>query len=177
MPEPDEEHLLARLEGGDESAFRLLYRRHSPAMYAMALRLLARRVSDAEDAVQEAWLRAVRGLGGFRGDSTLRTWLLGITIRCALEAVRRRPPASLPDLDAVSVPARPPSLDLETAISHLADGYRQVLVLHDIHGYTHDEIADLLGIAPGTSKSQLSRARGAVRRWFARVPEEITHES
>lgn len=176
MPEPDEELLLARVSDGDEFAFRLLYRRHTPAMYAVALRLLARRVSDAEDAVQEAWLRAVRNLGGFRGDSALRTWLIGITIRCALEAGRRRPPAPVGDLDSVIVSPRPPSLDLDAAITSLADGYRQVLVLHDIQGYTHDEIAELLGIEPGTSKSQLSRARGAVRRWFARVPQEITHE-
>ena len=85
-----EAELIRAVTGGDERAFREIYRRHTPAMYAMALRLLARNAADADDAIQEAWLRAVRGLNAFRGDSALRTWLVGITVRCALEIGRRR---------------------------------------------------------------------------------------
>lgn len=177
MPEPSDENLLLRIAAGDEAAFRIVYRRHTPAMYAAALRLLRRGASEAEDVVQEAWLRAVRGLPGFRGDSALRTWLIGIAIRCALEIGRRHPPVGLVDAELAAVSPATPSLDLEQAIASLTDGYRQVLVLHDIQGYTHLEIAALLDIDEGTSKSQLSRARGAIRRWFARDAQECSHGS
>jgi RNA polymerase sigma-70 factor (ECF subfamily) len=177
LSEPPDTGLIERVRSGDEAAFRLLYRRHTPAMYAAALRLLARHTSDAEDAVQEAWLRAVRGLGGFRGDSALRTWLVGIAIRCALEAGRRQQRYQPLGVDGrLSAPSLP-HIDLEQAIAVLADGYRHVLVLHDIEGYTHAEIAGLLDIDAGTSKSQLSRARSAVRKWLGRRVEECTHES
>ena len=166
----DDDLLLARVRARDEDAFRVLYRRHTPAMYAAAFRLVARRATDADDVVQEAWLRAVRQLHGFRGDSTLRTWLVGIAIRCALESYRRRPNEALTDADLPVVLAAAPPLDLEAAIAALPDGYRQVVVLHDVHGYTHAEIATLLTIDAGTSKSQLSRGRAAIRRWFARDP-------
>jgi RNA polymerase sigma-70 factor (ECF subfamily) len=164
MAESEERRLIARVLGGDEPAFRALFRQHSPVMYAVALRLLARSVPDAEDAVQEAWLRAVRGLGAFRGDSSLRTWLVGIAVRCALEASRQRPSTAIDEPIAISRGRGVETIDLERAIAALADGYRQVLVLHDIHGYTHAEVAALLGIDEGTSKSQLSRARSAMRR-------------
>ena len=160
-----EAELIGAVQGRDERAFRELYRLHTPAMYAMALRLLARNAADAEDAIQEAWLRAVRGLRGFRGDSSLRTWLVGITVRCALEIGRRRTRRFDADGDAEFV--RAPDLehlDLEAALAALADGYREIVVLHDVHGYTHSEIADLLGIDEGTSRSQLSRARQILRR-------------
>ena len=157
--------MIGAVQGGDDRAFRELYRLHTPAMYAMALRLLARNAADAEDAIQEAWLRAVRGLGGFRGDSTLRTWLVGITVRCALEIGRRR--VRRVDVAGDGEIVRAPDLerlDLEAALAALADGYREIVVLHDVHGYTHSEIADLLGIDQGTSRSQLSRARQILRR-------------
>jgi RNA polymerase sigma-70 factor (ECF subfamily) len=135
-------------------------------MYGVALRLLARNGADAEDAVQEAWLRAVRGADSFRGDSQLRTWLVGITIRCALEIGRRRPrasaePAERRDPDSPRLNER---MDLERALAALADGYRHVVVLHDIYGCTHAEIGELLDIDEGTSKSQLSRGRQIIRR-------------
>ena len=160
-----EAELIGAVHDGDERAFRELYRLHTPAMYAMALRLLARNAADAEDAIQEAWLRAVRGLGAFRGDSALRTWLVGITVRCALEIGRRGTRRVDPAGDGEIV--RAPDLerlDLEAALAALADGYREIVVLHDVHGYTHAEIAGLLGIDQGTSRSQLSRARQILRR-------------
>ena len=174
MTEPSDSVLIARVIARDEAAFRQLYRRHMPAMYAAARRL-ASRDTTVEDVLQEAWLRAVRQLVGFRGDSSLRTWLIGITIRCALESCRRPAVMSAADPDDLSVPAVVPAVDLETAIAALADGYRQVLLLHDLYGYTHAEIAALLGIDEGTSKSQLSRARAALRRWFARGSLECSH--
>jgi RNA polymerase sigma-70 factor (ECF subfamily) len=177
MHEPADDALVARVVDRDEQAFRLLYRRHTPAMYGAALRLVGGRREAADDAVQEAWLRAVRDLRRFRWESALRTWLVGITVRCALELTRKAPPAvSAIDLEVAIVPALPP-LDLNDAIETLPDGYRHVFVLHDVEGYTHAEIARLLGVDEGTSKSQLSRARAALRRWFARSPEDCRHES
>ena len=144
-------------------------------MYAVALRMLAHNAADAEDVVQEAWLRAVGGLHRFRGESALGTWLVGIAVRCALEACRRR----RSDVESIATAAQRPSrvdaLDLERTIAALAEGYRHVLVLHDIHGYTHAEIGALLGIDEGTSKSQLSRARHIVRQALA--PTELSEES
>ena len=172
MASAEDLRILGAVAAGDEPAFRELYRRHTPAMYAVVLRLLARNAADAEDAVQEAWMRAVRGLGDFRGDSALRTWLIGIAIRCALEIGRRR--RSPIDLDR-KAPDRPTApgvrLDLEHAIASLANGYREVIVLHDVYGYTHAEIGGLLGIDEGTSKSQLSRARQILRRTMSGTME------
>ncbi|MGH9382734.1 MAG: RNA polymerase sigma factor [Vicinamibacterales bacterium] len=172
MASAEDLRILGAVAAGDEPAFRELYRRHTPAMYAVVLRLLARNAADAEDAVQEAWMRAVRGFGDFRGDSALRTWLIGIAIRCALEIGRRR--RSLIDLDQKApdrLPAAGVRLDLEHAIASLADGYREVVVLHDVYGYTHAEIGGLLGIDEGTSKSQLSRARHILRRTMSGTME------
>jgi RNA polymerase sigma factor (sigma-70 family) len=154
----------------DEHAFRELFGRHTPALYRLAVRLLGGAGRGAEDAVQEAWLRAARRLGVFQWRSSLRTWLCGITVNCCREELRERPScapaAPAPDCgEPVQQPqASALGLDLEHAILALADGYREVFVLHDLEGWTHDEIAVRLGIASGTSKSQLSRARRALRR-------------
>jgi RNA polymerase sigma-70 factor (ECF subfamily) len=168
MTDPPDLVLIAGVLARDEVAFRQLYRRHTPSMYAAARRLTAHDATTADDVVQEAWLRAVRQLSGFRGESSLRTWLIGIAIRCALESRRRARATTALDPDGLAAPPAVPPLDLEAAIAALADGYRQVLLLHDLYGYTHAEIAELIGIDEGTSKSQLSRARAALRRWFAR---------
>jgi len=157
----------------DEVCFRELYAAHTPGMFLLALRMLGGAQADAEDSVQEAWVRAIRALETFRWDSSLRTWLCGITINCCREILRghkpRAEPVSAEELPAI---ARPESaLSLEALVQALPDGYRQVLVLHDVEGYTHDEIAALLGIEPGTSKSQLSRARATLRKWLG--PREI----
>jgi RNA polymerase sigma-70 factor (ECF subfamily) len=168
--DPPDAELLDRVARGEEDAFRQIYRRHSAVAYAVALRLRGGDRADADDALQETWLRAVRGLHGFRRSSTFRTWLVGITIRVALEIGRAREPAGqLAEDDAVAVPAPPfdVGVDLDTLVQRLPAGYRTVLVLHDIEGHTHDEIAALLNVAAGTSKSQLSRARSLLRRWLS----------
>jgi RNA polymerase sigma-70 factor (ECF subfamily) len=145
----------------DESSFLALYRRHTPYLYRLALRLVGARRGDAEDAVQETWLRAASRLGDFRGEAALRTWLAGIAINCCRELVRaRRRDESAPEEAALCGMA---DVDLERAIARLAPGFREVLVLHDLEGYTHEEIGARLGIAAGTSKSQLARARRALR--------------
>ena len=174
--EASDADLLDRVKRRDQAAFRQLYQRHSSVVFAVALRLLGGNHADAEDALQETWLRAVRGLSGFRGESALRTWLTGIAIRVALEIGRSRQTATPVHADEPS-PANTPELavDLERLIHDLPHGYRHVLVLHDIEGHTHEEIARLLNIETGTSKSQLSRARGLLRRWWSRPAEELRH--
>lgn len=164
--------LAARvLEDGDEAAFRMLYRRHTAAVYGLVLRLLGGDAEDAEDVVQDAWLRAVQGLGRFRWEAAFRTWLTGIALNRAREVLRRRAlrDGSGPHVEAaelaVVVAARPGErLDLERAIAALPDGYRTVLVLHDVEGFTHPEIGERLDISVGTSRSQLFRARRTLRR-------------
>lgn len=146
----------------DEASFLALYRAHTPYLYRLALRLLGGRRAEAEDALQETWLRAIARLADFRGDASLRTWLAGFTINCCRERWRRREHADQP-VEAGETQPLGDRVDLERAIAALPDGHREVFVLHDLEGYTHEEIAERLGIVPGTSKSQLSRARAALR--------------
>lgn len=157
---------------GDEVAFRDLYRRHTPALYRLALRLGGGDEPWAEELVQRAWIRAVEGLATFAWRSSLSTWLGGIAINCARELWREGRVHDDVSLDEgkIHLPASHGSplgpedrIDLERAIERLPHGYRQVFVLHDVEGYTHEEIAGLLGIEPGTSKSQLSHARRRLR--------------
>ncbi len=161
----------------EEQTFREIYRRHGSALYGFA-RSLVQGDGVAEDIVQEAWLRAVRRLPSFDGRSSLRTWLLGFVVHCCHETWRdgRRHGVSPGDGEPVfdtALPVLPArghaeKLDLERALARLAPGYRTVLLLHDLHGMTHEEIAALLEIAPGTSKSQLARARQALRAGWSR---------
>jgi RNA polymerase sigma-70 factor (ECF subfamily) len=173
----DERALCQRvMEAGEERAFRELYRRHTPALYQLVLRMLGGSQPDAEDVVQDAWVRAVRQLGGFRWESSLRTWLSAIALNLAREALRRRgraPMTELPeDLGRPSHALRDGQrIDLERAIERLPEGYRTVLVLHDVEGFTHEEISRQLEIAVGTSKSQLFDARRAMRAMLQREPE------
>ncbi len=166
----------ALLSRGEERAFRELYRRHTPAMYQVVLRLLGGSEPDAQDVVQETWVRASLKLGDFRWESSLRTWLTGIAINRARELLRKRSRRPLVLLEEVPEPAVPPPphldrVDLERAIASLPDGSRMVLVLHDIEGFTHEEIGHRLGISPGTSKSQLFAARRALRARLTRRQE------
>ncbi|MGD8319322.1 MAG: sigma-70 family RNA polymerase sigma factor [Gemmatimonadota bacterium] len=153
---------------GDEGAFRALYRRHTPSLYPFVLRILGHVEADAEDAVQDTWLKAVRALPRFRWESSFRTWLLGIGLNVAREALRRRARSDGANAGRREAAVLPPPtaarLDLERAIASLPEGYRTVLLLHDVEGFTHPEISDRLDIAIGTSRSQLHHARRALRR-------------
>ncbi len=152
----------------DEQSFRALYHRHTPALYQLALRLVGWNVHEAEEVVQETWMRAAEALGKFRWESSLRSWLSGIAINRCRELYRQRARQSHELVAEQLVEENSAAnnferLDLEQAIAVLPNGYRQVLVLHDVEGYTHEEISRLLDIEVGTSKSQLSRARSSVR--------------
>ncbi len=137
-------------------------------MFRHALRLMGGRSDAAQDVAQEAWTRAIRGLPAFEGRSSLGTWLRMIVARCALERIRADERIGAAPPDDAEVPEPPndaaASVDLERAFEALPTGFRTVLVLHDVEGYTHEEIGALLGVAEGTSKSQLSRARKWLRR-------------
>ena len=167
----EDRHLVARfLSRRDEKSFRSLYRRHSPYLNQFVLRLVGGEHGDAEDVLQVAWSRAVERLDLFRWESSLRSWLTGIALNCSRELLRKRrrsevtPQNELPEIEVRPEAARKvDALDLERAIANLPQGYREVLILHDIEGYTHVEIGQFLGIESGTSKSQLSRARRAMR--------------
>ena len=164
----------------DEGAFRALYGRHTPALFQLALRLMAGNEPEAEEAVQETWIRAVEKLEQFRWESSLRTWLKAIAVNVCRQAYRRRAREwSEVTEDMLSVPSGEPTLriDLERAIAALPPGYRSVIILHDVEGHTHEEIGRLLTISPGTSKAQLFRARRAVRALLTngrRKPSEET---
>lgn len=151
---------------GGEDAFRTLYRAHTPALYALALRLTGSDQHEAEDLVQETWVRATRKMSAFRGESALRTWLCGVLVNVRRERVRSVWWRMVDTLDIE--PATPPSddaaVDLERAIAALPDGARDIFVLHDVYGYAHREIAEMLGVVEGTSKSQLARARALLRK-------------
>jgi RNA polymerase sigma-70 factor, ECF subfamily len=169
----DESELIRQASQGDGSAIQALYRRHSQRVYNV-VRRLAGDDALAEDWAQEAWVRAIRALPTFRGDSQFGTWLHRIAVNSALYGRRGRErrlarEAPLPD----SLPARGPAdqallrIRLERALEKLPEGMRKVLVLHDIEGYTHVEIGTLLGVAPGTCKSQLFKARARMRELLA----------
>ena len=119
--------------------------------------------------MQETWLRAVRQLGLFRGQSAFRTWLTGIALNCYREWRRRHSrelPAITADARATPDSASDAVAAVNAALAALTAEHREVIVLHDIEGYTHDEIAATLEIEAGTSKSRLSRARRIFReRW------------
>jgi RNA polymerase sigma factor (sigma-70 family) len=174
---PDRTLAEAVILTGDEGAFRQLYRRHTPRLYQFVLRFLGGAEMDAEDVVQEVWIQAVRRLDGFRWEARLETWLTAIGLNVARDLLRkryRRGETQALDVTDLPAPDSPDAerMDLDTAIAALPDGYRAVLVLHDIEGFKHHEIAEALGIAPGTSKSQLSGARRVLRRLLSSVEEE-----
>ena len=167
-PRPTDRELADLVLGGDEPAFRELYRKHTPRLLALVLRFLGGREADAEDVVQEAWLRAAQRLGTFRWEAAFGSWLSAIALNLAREQLRksgRRREVEWPEEEP---PAAEPlrvldPTDLERALIGLPDGYRTVLVLHDVEGYRHEEIAAQLGVTVGTSKSQLFHARRAMR--------------
>jgi len=168
----DETRLLrAFLDGRDERAFRDLYRATTPPVYGLALRLAGGDEAEASEIVQETWVRALARLDRFRAGAGWTPWLRGIAVNCWRERMRRVRSRLEVELDDAHLPSPPQPVDdllvdaaaVRAAVLALPAGYRGVLVLHDVEGYTHEEIAVLLGVTAGTSKSQLSRARARLR--------------
>jgi len=169
----DEDHALVRAAGsGDTRAFETLYRRHSRRIFAVLWRLCGHE-ARAEDLVQEAFVRAWQALPGFRFESAFSTWLHRLAVNTALMEMRSRRggEALETDDDALEFHATADSagsrtalgLDLERAVATLPPRARAVLVLYDIEGWKHEEIAAELGMAVGSSKAQLHRARQLLR--------------
>jgi RNA polymerase sigma-70 factor, ECF subfamily len=168
---------VRRAQQGDATAFRTLYQAHVGRVYGVCLRL-AGNAAEAEEHTQDVFVRVWERLGSFRGDSAFSTWLHRLAVNEVLQTRRaagRRTarvglaadPAAL-EQAADPAASRPPSPDLAHALTRLPEGARAVFVLHDVEGYQHEEIGALLGIAEGTSKAQLFRARRLLREMLER---------
>jgi len=165
--------------GGDSRAFERLYRRHVQRIHGLCWRLLNGDRARAEQATQDAFVRAWERIGSFRGESQFSTWLHRLTVNVVLgehRLLRRwvsfEDVAEAQDEHGDTFLDHPQQqvglkLDLERALAKLPPGARTVLLLHDVEGYQHDEIASLTGIAVGTSKAQLHRARKLMREWLS----------
>ncbi len=165
--------LVKAARGGDVRAFERLYRLHSGKVMGLCLRMTRQR-DMAEDCVQQTFIRAWRNLGAFEGRSAFGTWLHRIAVNEVLTQARNHGTRSESDEEAVSDAQSEVGegsreydagelMDVERAIKTLPEGARHVVVLQAIYGYSHEEAADMLGIAVGTCKAQLHRARHLLR--------------
>ncbi len=171
----DDQQLISRVLAGDPTAERALYDAHVDRVFRLVYRM-AGDLDRAQDYTQETFIRAFARLKEFRGEAALSTWLGSIAISVALNGLRkirrlREREVSLDDAPPMGRTAREAEPDLKArltqAIDGLPDGYRAVFVMHDVEGYTHEEIANSLGVHPGTSKAQLFRARARLREALA----------
>ncbi len=170
-----EPELIAKACEGDERAVRALYDRYSPRVHAVVRRIIG---DDdlAQDCSQETWIRAIRALPTFRGEARFGTWLHRIAVNTALQMLRKEKtraqretsiPVDLPASHSFGDPLL--AQKLEAALDQLSAGMREVLILHDVEGYTHAEIGEALGVTAGTSKSQLFKARARMRKLLSGV--------
>ena len=169
---PEDAELVTSIRRGDPGSREALYHRYKRRVFALAVRIVG--AGDAEEVSQEAFIRIFRGLPKFRGDSALGTWIYRLSVNAALSHRSRRGPLSGPAIEPdAALPTalieEPPAGDavlrarLERALWRLPVGYRTVIVLHDVEGLEHEEVAAILGCHVGTSKSQLHKARGKLR--------------
>ena len=164
---------VERARSGDSAAFERIYRRHVGRVHALCRRMLSS-AEEAEDATQDVFVRAWEKLALFRGDAAFGTWLYRLAVNVTLarrqSAGRYRERFEAGDADVIPFATRRdrPDLrvDFDAAIRTLPRGAREVFVLHDVEGYTHEEIAALLNVTAGTSKSQLHRARMSLRQYL-----------
>jgi RNA polymerase sigma-70 factor, ECF subfamily len=173
----DEAALLDAIRRGAPGSREALYHQYKRRVFALAVRIVG--AMDAEEVAQEAFIRIFRGLAKFRGDSALGTWIYRLAVNAALSHRTRRAAARLPievaqaEQGGEPLATESPRGDavlrsrLERALVRLPTGYRTVIVLHDVDGLEHEEIASILGCHVGTSKSQLHKARGKLREILA----------
>ena len=172
--------LVRAAAAGDAEAFEKLYEHHHRRVYSLCLRMLGNQ-TQAEDLTQDVFLQVYRKIGSFRGDSAFTTWLHRLTVNQVLMHFRKRGTKlehTSEEGDFTNVVETPlqstrrismiDRLALEKAISQLPPGYRTMFVLHDIEGYEHEEIARLLEVSIGTSKSQLHKARMRLRELLSK---------
>jgi RNA polymerase sigma-70 factor, ECF subfamily len=176
----DDTELIGRVLAGDPRAERELYDAHVDRVFRLVYRM-AGDMDRAQDYTQETFIRAFSRLAEFRGEAALSTWLGSIAISIALNGLRkirrlREREVALDDAPQVSNSESRADPDLKSrlaqAIEKLPEGYRAVFVMHDVEGYTHEEIAGSLGVHPGTSKAQLFRARARLREALADFAKE-----
>jgi RNA polymerase sigma-70 factor (ECF subfamily) len=173
----NEQLTIRRAIEGDEAALRSLWSRHAPHIDMVVRRLVGFDPDLAEDIAQEVWIQIFRALPSYRGDSQFSTWAHRIAVNRTLNALRRsRRLAALEtgvEEDTASVEMDTErgfiAASIETATAKLSPGARAVFVLHDVEGYTHEEIAQELGITSGGSKSQLFKARAKLRKLLAHL--------
>ena len=172
LPLAEARSLVARAKAGDFGALEQLYRAYERSVYTFARRL-TKTAEDAEDVLQETFLEVCRSLATWRGEGSLWGWIRTIAASKALMRYRREKVRETEELDAVlegRIGARgedlPLRLDLEQALERLSERTRAVVWRHDVEGYTHEEIAELMGMTTSFSKSQLARAHQKLRRWL-----------
>jgi RNA polymerase sigma-70 factor, ECF subfamily len=179
----NEQLTIRRAIEGDETALRALWSRHAPHIDMVVRRLVGFDQDLAEDVAQEVWIQIFRALPSYRGDSQFSTWAHRIAVNRTLNALRRSKRLAAIETtveeDTASVEMDTErsfvAASIETATAKLSPGARAVFVLHDVEGFTHEEIATELGITSGGSKSQLFKARAKLRKLLAHlidVPEE-----
>lgn len=184
---PTEAEAIRCAQEGDASAFEYLYNAHSKRVYSICLRMLRDR-SDAEDLTQQVFLRVFQKLSTFRGDSCFSTWLHRVTVNAVLMHLRRKKPTEIQPGDAFPVPTKSEDphalavdntlpdtaerLNLTRAIHKLPAGYKRLFLLHDVLGYQHGEIAELVGCSVGCSKSQVHKARRRLRSLLSSPPRQ-----
>ena len=172
---------VAAARGGDMRAFERLYRAHSGKVMGLCLRMTRRR-DVAEDCVQQTFIRAWRSLSAFEGRSAFGTWLHRIAVNEVLTYARNHGTRSESNDDALESALADPRdgskeldagevMDVERALATLPEGARHVVVLQAVYGYSHEEVADMLGIAVGTCKAQLHRGRKLLRERMGLDPE------
>jgi RNA polymerase sigma-70 factor (ECF subfamily) len=165
---------VRRAASGDGRAFQRLYQTHVARIHSLCRRMMGS--GEADELTQDIFTRAWEKLGTYRGEAAFGTWLYRLALNLLIErraALTKHRKRHLPDEEIFEVlPGRADPadsrIDFEAAIQLLPDGAREILVLHDVEGYKHEEIAGLLGINSGTSKSQLHRARMALRGYLER---------
>ncbi len=163
---------------GDAEAFEILYNLHKRRVYSLCLRMTTN-TAEAEDLTQEAFLQLFRKIGTFRGESAFSTWLHRMAVNVVLMRLRKKGLPIVPLEDTIETEEETPKkelgaddkaltgsidrLQLQRSIDALPPGYRSIFVLHDVEGYEHNEIADMVGCSIGNSKSQLHKARMKLR--------------
>jgi RNA polymerase sigma-70 factor (ECF subfamily) len=173
--------LIARAQKGDEEAFAALFEAHKRRVYSLCLRMLGN-PTEAEDLTQEAFLQLFRKIATFRGESAFSTWLHRLAVNVVLMHLRKKGLNQISLDETENSQGEPIKRDygdddrrlvgsvdrigLNRAISELPPGYRTVFILHDVEGYEHNEIAEIMNCSIGNSKSQLHKARLKLREWF-----------
>jgi RNA polymerase sigma-70 factor (ECF subfamily) len=173
-----EAEAIERAKQGDGQAFEVLYNLHKRRVYSLCLRMTAN-TAAAEDLTQEAFLQLFRKIGTFRGESAFSTWLHRMAVNVVLMQLRKKGLPVVPLEDTMETeeesPRKEPGADdprlsgsidrmqLQRSISGLPPGYRMIFLLHDVEGYEHNEIAEMVGCSIGNSKSQLHKARMKLR--------------